>query len=634
MLQVRPKRYAFLGHAFVLLGCENGGGAATDDVMGDGSTNSSASGSDTDGSESGDGETGESAECVDRGGVCSIEPSSCQEPPPPAVGENVPTYGMVEFVSTNIDTMSDCPVAAQIAAADPVNGLEPTLFFRTYHPDDGNGGLPLRDAGYGLLVFSHGNNQSGATYFNLMETVVSRGLVAVSIYADSNVGGPLRKHRLMCLAEAILDGHVDANWIASGALSGDYAFAGHSQGGRGAYLAVKEALSGNIDFLPEHELVGALSIAPAGVDAGDEVYVGGRGPFFMVIQASGDGDTSGQGFSHYDQVRAIENGGEVLGAPRKAAIWSYGVEHSHWGGGNLGDPECVPTEKADRLIEGYIGPFIEASFYEDPAALDVFFSADEVTPVIVDDVSDPGLWLSEYAGEPQIYGNSSQRVSPEDGFEAYAIDRFENGDLTVSDSGLTATVAATNFSESDSDGGGFFDNYHLTNAGVFDLTQDLSGAFPDFIDWCLSCDAKEALISATSITFRIGFERGMNEQTCEGEVYPLPELRLNIETEGGGEGSVDVSSYARLSLPDTKIEQDNCSDQGDGCHTFNSLQATVRVPMAAFCEAGIVLEEATHIRLEFSSPNPVAEGFGTLLLIDDFELRRVPGEPPVSCRCG
>src|SRR5690606_25097465 len=150
-------------------------------------------------------------------------------------------------------------------------------------------------------------------------------------------------------------------------------------------------------------------------------------------------------------------------------------------------------------------------------------------------------------------------------------DRFENGDSDMSDSGLDVAIIAANASEAPNGGGNFFNNSHRTNVLVLELTQDQNGSFPDSIEWCFSCVARQALTAATSITFRIGFERSENDQ-CEGEVYPVPGLVLRVLTESGGV-PIDVSQYARLALPDTAFETDVCSGQGDGCQTFNAMQA-------------------------------------------------------------
>jgi len=125
----------------------------------------------------------------------------------------------------------------------------------------------------------------------------------------------------------------------------------------------------------------------------------------------------------------------------------------------------------------------------------------------------------------------------------------------------------------------------------------------------------------------------MDAVACVGEEYEVPLMALVVETETSS-ARVEVNQHARLALPDTRHEADYCSNEGDGCKTFESMQATVRVPMTGFCQAGVVLDEAIRIRLEFSSPNPIVNAYGTLIILDDLELRRVPGEPAVDCRCG
>jgi hypothetical protein len=77
-------------------------------------------------------------------------------------------------------------------------------------------------------------------------------------------------------------------------------------------------------------------------------------------------------------------------------------------------------------------------------------------------------------------------------------------------------------------------------------------------------------------------------------------------------------------------EEDPCAGPGtaDAYRSWGTLQATVWVPVAEFCGRGVVLDEATRLGLQFSSP-----GGDRALIIGDLEIRRVPGEASVACRC-
>jgi hypothetical protein len=204
----------------------------------------------------------------------------------------------------------------------------------------------------------------------------------------------------------------------------------------------------------------------------------------------------------------------------------------------------------------------------------------------------------------------------------------------LSDSGLNTLATFPQYAELPDGANPPRFNTHRTSVALVELTPDPDNTYPDSIEWCLSCDAREALVDATTLTFRMGFERDEVDD-CVGEDFPLPEIRLMLEDDNGNTAAVDVADYARLALPDTRESFDICGGaiRGDPCNTNSWLQSTVRVPLEALCDTGITLDSVVKLRLEFSSPNPVENGVGTLALFDDIEIRRVPGEPSVSCRC-
>lgn len=397
----------------------------------------------------------------------------------------------------------------------------------------------------------------------------------------------------------------------------------NSQGGRAALLAAKHLLQGNFQTSAPLELAGVLSLAPAVVMPDESLIADTASPFFLIIQGSGDGDTTGAAFALYDQILPTEVVPETFVAPPKALVWAYGVDHSDWGG-----QLCSETPRAIALMESYIGDFIEASVYDDLDAWSTFFHASQPTPLLRMPAADPVLW-DDYNDEPQIYGTSSQRVDPADGYQSWVVDRFENMNLDISDSGLDVQWSFRMYDQQANGGEPLVINTHLTSVAVADLAENEVG----FMEWCLSCEATEALAGSTSLAFRIGFERD-EVGDCVGEDFPLPEISLIIETDSGEQAEVDVQQYARLALPDTLVALDDCTNTADPCETYSSMQATVRIPTQSLCQEGIVLGAVSRIRLEFLSPNPVENGFGTIEIHDDLEIRRSPGGPPVDCRCG
>ena len=97
-------------------------------------------------------------------------------------------------------------------------------------------------------------------------------------------------------------------------------------------------------------------------------------------------------------------------------------------------------------METYIGDWIEAAFYWDDEALSTFFDATEPTPRLSAGVAAPGLW-TDFGGEPQVYGTSSNLVDPVRGYRSWTLDRFENGDTNTSDSGPGVEYMFANFAE-------------------------------------------------------------------------------------------------------------------------------------------------------------------------------------------
>jgi len=425
------------------------------------------------------------------------------------------------------------------------------------------------------------------------------------------------------MAEAVLNGAVD--WVGNNHLTGEYILAGHSTGGLGAHLAVRQVLMD--DLIPQANLLGSIAIAPVAPEPGETISTT-KPIFFLTMMGSGDGDPSGAAFAHFDAVRGPEVAGKVSGMPRKALIWPYNVGHTNWGG--VGLVGCQASAKAIALMDAYVGAFLGATFYENSASLNVFFSAEEPTPIIPQGVAN-APW-PEFGGEAHVFGTSSQSVTADSASGAWVIDGFENNDPHLSDSGLAVTIGAMLFQEAPNGGSPLFDNSHFSRVGAVNISADPTGTSLQRIRWELSCPAREALTGATTLTFHIGFHREVEPVSCVGEEYELPDIDLVIETLDAPPVRLNIAPFARLALPDARDENDEpCTIPGtaDGCHAYDSMQATVRVPLGVACKAGVSLADVTHLGLEFS-----ANKDGTLLILDDFEIRRTPGEPNVECRCG
>lgn len=280
------------------------------------------------------------------------------------------------------------------------------------------------------------------------------------------------------------------------------------------------------------------------------------------------------------------------------------------------------------MLDTYAGAFVELAFYGQAA--DVFFPVDGGTPRISNAVAQ-APWPT--FGEAKVFGTSSERVTSELGYHSFLVDGFENANIDVSDSGLVTAITGMSLEESPSGAGALMDNFHMTRVGLAVLTQDAAGEFSSSVSWRLSCEALEALVESTSVTFRFGIQRTItNEDPCEGEAVDLPEVRMFITTPSG-RVDVDVGAFSRIELPDARLESGViCNAAGAGaappCRAFGSMQATIRIPTDFFCESGITLDQATHIGVEFSSADE-----GRAVIIDDVEFKRIPGQPGVSCRC-
>jgi hypothetical protein len=591
------------------------------------------------GDEVGDTSTGASTGTGTGGdpGECNPDAFTCEDPGPPPAGVAVPAY--VEMFGTQTIEMfsfdTDCPVAESISLTDPL-GIPSQAAFSAeiYYPHE-NGVLPAQAGGFGLVAFTHGNALSGDQYTDLVRTLTSRGLIVASIVGDGDANIRDRKVRLLCLAEVLLgDADVFASdgslWIGTGELSGDYAFSGHSTGGAGAYLAAKDVL--DMGLFPGRTLRGSLVFAPnpftnEQIVQGLHALETDEDVFFVIIQGSGDGDTFGKAFTQYDAIVAGHQQGVVESRPRKALVWGYDFHHAQWGGKEL-TQGCGPDEKAVAMIETYGGAFVDVAFYGQPA--DIFFPDDGGTPAISTDVAE-AQWPT--FGEAKVFGTSSERVDAGLGYQSFLIDGFENGILDQSDSNLFVTVDAMDYSEPPNGGFQLFDNFHITSVGAVLLEQAEPGSFPSSIAWDLSCEAQEALVGSTSITFRIGmFREVLSEMPCIGEDVPVPQMRMFLQTPNL-RANVDISDYARIEPPDARLEDHMCTAATAGplpgfqCRALGSMQATARVPTEAFCGSGITLKDVTTVGVEFSSPD------GRAILLDDLEITRVPGEHNVSCRC-
>ena len=561
----------------------------------------------------------------DTGGECQpLDPVQCEDPGPAPAGEPIPEYPFVTTVATGeqFAPAADCPVALQWATDVGLDGtLDDPFTVQVTHPSMSEGGpLPASEDGFGLLLLNHGNGLSGTGYDDLFEIVAGHGVIALSIVGDGPGTGSGRAYRLLCVAEIFLELSGEHPWVGSDSLSGEFAFGGHSTGGLGTVVAAGRALE-DPDFYDGFRLVGSLGFAPfPAVPA--ETVSGGDPIFFLSVQGTGDGDTSGGLWATTDAIQPVLDGSRIVADHDRASVWVYNVQHGGWGGVTSGP--CFPGPKEVALMKAYAGGFIDYAFYGDPTARDRFFPTTGGTPVITDEVLD-APW-PEFDDEAKVFGTSSRAVSDALGHEGYLVDGFENGDVALADSGAAVEFSGLAFFGDNEDGGQGFDNSHFTGVGVAGYLPTGIGQ----VDWILDdCDARASLARATTVTFRIGFRRELigGQPECPGEELELPEMTMVIETPTAT-ASVPLSDYARLEQPDARLEATNCLIRNDGCHAFDAMQGTVRVPTEALCQAGVVLEEVTRIGIRLTATE---EGE---LLMDDLAFLRIAGEPAVSCRCG
>jgi len=353
--------------------------------------------------------------------------------------------------------------------------------------------------------------------------------------------------------------------------------------------------------------------------------LGPDAPPFFVMQGTGDGDTEGAAPSHYDSVVPAISDANVTSAPGTAWVWAFDVEHSEYGG-HTGASPCPTTAKGVALGTTYFNGFLTATFYNDPASLDLFFTSEEPTPIITPAVSNPAFWPDSPGNVPQIYGATSVRVDPAAGYTSTMIDGFENGNPTSSDAGLSFAVADPGMYQ-ESDVASLFDAMHIANAAV--IGWDPSNE----IGWQLDLDARIALAGATSLTFRAGATVGIVEPApvCMGVEGSLPTITLIVWDGQQADVEIDLAPYGRAALPEARNEQSLCVLGGGGCHAWELMQTTYRVPLGVLCDEGVVLSELRVIALRFDGTGDAPR----MLLVDDVEIRAVPGEPdiPLECRC-
>lgn len=240
-------------------------------------------------------------------------------------------------------------------------------------------------------------------------------------------------------------------------------------------------------------------------------------------------------------------------------------------------------------------------------------------PLVTPDVADPTFW-PDFNGQPQLFGTSSQRISASEGSRAYLVDGFSNGMESLSDGGLAVVSSRpdlyeeTNLSQ--------FDNFHIARAA------EVRWVGGDSLTWTLDTEARTALAGATSLTFRAGVAVDVVDPNgCIGVDGEAPELALRV-SDLENDVVIDLAQYGRLSLPEARDETVCNGEQSDGCHAWDVMQTTYRVPLADICSQNpqLFLSEIRDLSLEFS-------GIRGVLIFDDVQLNSIPGEPAVSCRC-
>lgn len=547
-----------------------------------------------------------------------VPPEVCFDPPPPPAPTPVPMFDNVsldeQFVilDADIEPFDRCPetVTRFPAVLDDVE-MEVII----YRPAEGDREMSWPDGTFNFIPFTHGNGQDGQYYPALHTYLAQRGFVVASITNDGDADPIVRTPRLLCMTEALLDGTVE--WTGSGKLNGRFALTGHSTGGLGAFLAAK-AIRDDVGFLDEYDLVAVAALAPNRILPGQMLTLGPAAPDYFVLQGTGDGDTINAAFSNYDSVQAEISGAQILGAPRKALVWAYNVEHNRYGGRST----CT-SSKGVALATTYLGGFLLSSFFDDPTAKALFFQpASPAVPPAVGD-SSLGFW-TEFGNVPQVYGTSSQQVSPSEGYKAYIIDGFENDDVSVSDGGLSVFTNRPDL----------YDEIELQDPGIFSTSHLGSAAASNWLDgdtisWVLDLDARAALAGGTSLTFRIGAAVDVvDTDQCDEVVGELPVVSLIVSDGVNPDVIVDLSPFGRQALPEARLESVCTGLPSLGCAALENMQTTFRINLQDLCvmSDSLSLSNVKRLGIRFDGP-------GGILFLDDFDIRTVPGEPDVACRC-
>lgn len=498
-----------------------------------------------------------------------------------------------------------CPKTTNLFPDTMLNSIEVLI----HHPVM-NGSLP--DGNFPLVIFDHGNGQFAGLYPVIFDDLASRGFIVANINDANATGSVTRSAYILCALETIVDNNIPP-WIGAGRLDGRAALTGHSTGGGGAFRAAVAhfANPGAI----ETNVVAVAALAPTQLNPDDiDIALGPSAPAFFVLQGSGDGDTSGAAFSNYDRVLYELMGTTIVRAPRKALVWAYDVEHSEYGG-RL--PPCEATPKGVALATTYFNGFLAGTFYEDPASLALFYGPQP--PLVPDSIqiAFPNI---------QVFATSSERVNSDLGYHGFVIDGFENGISSLSDGGLLVQGSRPGIIQEGDLRIGGLDTTHLAQA-AFIRWQD-----NDEIIWNLDLATRTQIAGATSLSFRTGaLDFVSNSVPCTGSGMVAPEEVTLLVSGGGQSTEIDLSGFGRLVVTDVRDELicPEGENQGDGCRAWAVMQTTFRIPLEEICgvlPSDFFLSQIEQLGLRFG-------GAGGVVLLDDLELRVVPGEPDVTCRC-
>lgn len=115
---------------------------------------------------------------------------------------------------------------------------------------------------------------------------------------------------------------------------------------------------------------------------------------------------------------------------------------------------------------------------------------------------------------------------------------------------------------------------------------------------------------------------------CDEVVGELPVVSLIVSDGVNPDVIVDLSPFGRQALPEARLESVCTGLPSLGCAALENMQTTFRINLQDLCvmSDSLSLSNVKRLGIRFDGP-------GGILFLDDFDIRTVPGEPDVACRC-